>query len=64
MKKDLLTIRDLESDDLMALSGGVGSISDQIDQIVNAADQLQVLLQGAGECLIDDVQVSVGGVKM
>jgi len=28
-----------------------------------SADQLQVLLQGAGECLIDDVQVLVGGVN-
>lgn len=28
-----------------------------------SADQLQVLLPGAGECLIDDVQVVVGGAN-
>ncbi len=39
------------------------SATGTIDNGNVSADQLQVLLQGAGECLIDDVQVIVGGVN-
>ncbi|HEX5218058.1 MAG TPA: lamin tail domain-containing protein [Verrucomicrobiae bacterium] len=39
------------------------SATGTIDNGNVSADQLQVLLQGAGECLIDDVQVIVAGVN-
>jgi hypothetical protein len=39
------------------------SATGTIDNGNVSADQLQVLLQGAGECLIDDIQVLVGGAN-
>ena len=40
------------------------STTGTIDNGDVSADQLQVLLQGAGECLIDNVQVISGGVNL
>lgn len=51
------------SDETQKAPWKVISATGTIDNGNVSADQLQVLLPGAGECLIDDVQVVVGGAN-
>ena len=46
-----------DSDETAKAPWTIFSVSGILDHGTSAADQLQVLLQGAGECLIDDVEV-------
>lgn len=46
-----------DSDETQKASWTVVSATGTIDNGSSAADELQILLQGAGECLVDDVQV-------
>ena len=46
-----------DSDESAKAPWTIFSVSGILDHGTSAADQLQVLLQGAGECLIDDVEV-------
>jgi hypothetical protein len=52
------------SDETHKAPWGTFSTTGTIDNGDVAADQLQVLMQGAGECLIDNVQVISNGVNL
>jgi hypothetical protein len=53
-----------DSDETQKAPWTVVSTTGTLDNGNVAADQLQVLLQGVGECLIDDVQVITNGVNL
>jgi len=52
-----------DSDETQKAPWSIISATGTIDNGSVSADQLQVLLQGAGECLVDDVQVLVGAAN-
>src|SRR6185369_10428363 len=53
-----------DSDETQKAPWKVVSVTGTLDNGNVAADQLQVLLQGVGECLVDDVQVITNGVNL
>ncbi|HKQ40028.1 MAG TPA: lamin tail domain-containing protein [Verrucomicrobiae bacterium] len=54
-----------DSDETSKAPWTIVSVAGVLDNGTSTADQLQALLQGAGECLIDDVEVrTAGGVNL